>query len=255
MSNDIFRALVVDDEPGVRALTAAALRREGIECEQAADGDMALRLCQSADYDVVVTDLRMPHKHGHGLVVELLSNDDHPAIVVFTGLAEPRLAKDLMARGVDDIIFKPIDFTMFAAKVKAIVARRRANIPIKPEPSQAVNVSTVSKAHAGANDPTQPPHVDPEALRPKPADLPPSPPVVDNVVNLVRDGKCSAHQLAAVIKCDPVLSAEVIRLASIPLCNLSPENTADLAEAVARLGQIRVGELALELGRANGGVV
>lgn len=119
------RALVVDDEPLVRRLTMRALADEGFRCDAAADGAEALMMIGESKYDLVVTDLRMPVAHGHGLAVSLLESDDRPVLVVLTGILEPRIAKDLLARGVDDIVFKPVDYGLFALKASSLVKRRQ----------------------------------------------------------------------------------------------------------------------------------
>lgn len=119
------RALVVDDEPLVRQLTMRALAEEGFRCDPATDGAEALMMIGETNYDLVVTDLRMPVAHGHGLAVSLLESDDRPVLVVLTGILEPRIAKDLLARGVDDIVFKPVDYGLFALKVSALVKRKQ----------------------------------------------------------------------------------------------------------------------------------
>lgn len=120
------QALVVDDEPLVRQLTMRALAEEGFRCDAAADGAEALILIGETNYDLVVTDLRMPVAHGHGLAVSLLESDERPVLVVLTGILEPRIAKDLLARGVDDIVFKPVDYGLFALKASALVKRKRS---------------------------------------------------------------------------------------------------------------------------------
>lgn len=127
---NLLRALVVDDEPQVRRLTTMALSREGFQCDIASDGKQAEAQLAAKKYDVLVTDLQMPNRNGHALAVGLLEQADRPLIVVLTGVVEPKLAKDLMARGIDDIVFKPVDFPTFAAKVRAMVSRRRA--PVTP---------------------------------------------------------------------------------------------------------------------------
>src|SRR5487761_861028 len=121
----IHRAIVVDDELLVRELTMRALKAEGFRCDAAADGGQALLLAGETNYDLVVTDLRMPNGHGHGLAVSLLESDDRPVIMILTGVMEPRIAKDLLSRGVDDIVFKPVDYELFALKASELVRRRQ----------------------------------------------------------------------------------------------------------------------------------
>lgn len=128
-NSQLLRALVVDDEPQIRRLTTMSLTKEGFVCDVAGDGAQAEKQLSDRKYDVVITDLRMPQHNGHALAVALLEHAERPLIVVLTGVAEPKLAKDLLARGIDDIVFKPIDFPMFAAKVRSLVNRRRGAQP------------------------------------------------------------------------------------------------------------------------------
>lgn len=112
-----YRALVVDDEPYVRELAARALSKRALQCDSASNGDEAMVLMSQYQYDAVITDLRMPKRHGHSLAVEILAMPDRPRVFILTGLAEPRLMQDLESRGVDDIIQKPVDFDELATRV------------------------------------------------------------------------------------------------------------------------------------------
>ena len=119
MNNSPFQVLVIDDEAAVRELTIRALDRAGFECVPAINGEQALKMLEMKNYDVVVTDLRMPNVHGHALAVDLLARENRPLIYVVTGVVEPKLAKDLLTRGIDDIFFKPVDHEMLAVKIAA----------------------------------------------------------------------------------------------------------------------------------------
>lgn len=132
MTKDSYRALVVDDDPAVRYLTIHALANEGFVCDAAVGGLHAKEILTSARYDVVVTDLRMPGFNGHAIVVDLLKVYERPAIVILTGVFEPRLARDLILRGVECVEFKPVRYNLFAAKVKAITDRREKDLESAP---------------------------------------------------------------------------------------------------------------------------
>lgn len=159
-----LRALVVDDEPDVRALTEVALREEGFDCECAVDGTDGLAKFANGSFDLVVADLRMPNRHGHSMVVELLNREPPPAIIVLTGVAQPQLAKDLLARGVTDIMFKPVNYRMFAAKARTLVGRiSRSDAPPdeasdKTEESCAASPSMEELFTAYSKFPTFSPH-------------------------------------------------------------------------------------------------
>src|SRR5262245_41956268 len=102
-----FRVMVVDDEGDARLSIARFLCHEGFVCDMAIDGQQALELTQSNDYDLVLTDLRMPGVNGHKLALELLQHERRPVVIVLTGVVEPRIANDLRLRGVDELLFRP----------------------------------------------------------------------------------------------------------------------------------------------------
>lgn len=62
---------VVEDEGAVRELIVDALAENGYEIDLAADGAEALRLCEQARYDLILSDLKMPNMDGAALYQEL----------------------------------------------------------------------------------------------------------------------------------------------------------------------------------------
>ncbi|MCA9118753.1 MAG: response regulator [Planctomycetaceae bacterium] len=128
MSDSPFQVLVIDDEASVRELTIRSLDRAGFECVPAINGEQALKMIEMKEYDAVVTDLRMPNLNGHALVVDLLAREHRPLIYVVTGVVEPKLAKDLLRRGIDDIFYKPVDHAMLAIKLAARLESQRRRL-------------------------------------------------------------------------------------------------------------------------------
>lgn len=120
------KVLIVEDEKELRWLMMRAFLKENLHNELAEDGTKALHLLSNDRFDAVVTDLRMPNQHGYSLINELLEMEARPSIMVVTGVAEPRLVKDLISRGVEDISFKPVDPMLYAAKISALLARNAA---------------------------------------------------------------------------------------------------------------------------------
>lgn len=62
------RILIVDDEQGIRSLLASAFARTGHEVRTAAHAGLAIQLCESEHFDVLLTDVLMPGMNGHELV-------------------------------------------------------------------------------------------------------------------------------------------------------------------------------------------
>lgn len=208
----MYSALVVDDEAVVRTGTMRALSRCGFTCTPAANGKEASELLAEGHFEVVVTDLRMPEKNGHTLAVELASQSPRPVIVVLTGVSEPKLTHDLLARGVDDIQFKPVQYDVFAQRVRSLVeAKAKATairkdfavadfqIPL-PRPShdewanvKPVEVCDVVSAINGRSH---------------------TPPADFDGFSLSSSNSLNVQSLAAAIEAQPGLATEVLRLAN-----------------------------------------
>jgi DNA-binding response OmpR family regulator len=240
-----YRVLVVDDEEPIRKLVAIALRQHGFHCDVAADGIEAERLSTDTKYDAVVTDLKMPNMHGHALILALLEQPKRPAIIALTGLLEPKLAKDLLLRGVDDVLFKPIDFSFLALKVKALLDR------------QAVQLDTMADANSRVRatcDP--PPPVQQEDLSSitisqlncrlaKVTDVLPISNAAVDVFKMTRGPEWKVSQIAAAVQRDPALTVEVLRLANSAYYNTTGQRIVQMDDAVRQIGHSRLGELAL----------
>lgn len=78
--------LLVDDEPAIRSLCAASLRRDGYFVAEAGDGRSAITAAAAAGrVDVVVTDIRMPHMDGVAMAEALRAHRPGLPIVFVTG--------------------------------------------------------------------------------------------------------------------------------------------------------------------------
>jgi DNA-binding NtrC family response regulator len=123
------RALVVDDEPTIRTALARYLRRRGWEADEAEDGRTALRkLGRSAPggYQVVVSDLRMPHCSGVELHDWLAEHrpDLFGCLILTTGdLASPSLT-EFVHRTPRPLIEKPFELAVLAQLIEAVARGR-----------------------------------------------------------------------------------------------------------------------------------
>jgi DNA-binding NtrC family response regulator len=117
------RILVVDDEPHMRRVLALNLRQDQhvvTECSSVAE---ARRSILADDFDVVLTDQKMPD--GQGLQVLAAAREADPAIsvVVITAFATVELAVESMRRGAFDFITKPFQPEVILATVRRAVER------------------------------------------------------------------------------------------------------------------------------------
>ena len=95
VDGDGLHALVVDDTPFLRALTSNYLSAAGFTVDQAEDGQAALVLLRSENYDLLVTDLNMPVMDGFELAAEIPTT---PCIDVPMIATTSSISADLEAR-------------------------------------------------------------------------------------------------------------------------------------------------------------
>jgi len=119
--------LVVDDEPGTRALIKSILDEAGFGVTLATDGPDAIRMLSARhDYDLVTLDYWMDQMNGLRVLQQVRaqsSRRDVPIIMV-TGAEDRRIAMSLFEAGADDFINKPIDPPLFLLRLQAVMRRR-----------------------------------------------------------------------------------------------------------------------------------
>jgi two-component system KDP operon response regulator KdpE len=116
------RVLVADDEPAIRKVVRDALEREGHEVATAIDGREALERFEQGAFDLVITDLAMPHVDGLELVKELRRRSPLP-ILVLTVRDEEREKVRLLDEGADDYVTKPFGVAELVARTRALLRR------------------------------------------------------------------------------------------------------------------------------------
>lgn len=98
-------ALVVDDEPAIRALIVRLLQKRGFDVVEAASGDEAMKLLCTSDLAVVLCDVRMPGMTGFELY-DRISNDAPAPVPPFIFMTGDRGAVEQALQG-SEILAKP----------------------------------------------------------------------------------------------------------------------------------------------------
>ena len=101
------RILVVDDEEVIRDILSDFLAMEGFEVRTAVDGTDALTQLGSTHFDLVLSDLKMPHMGGIELLDAITEHAPHVVTIIMTGFGTVETAIDAMKRGAYDYIMKP----------------------------------------------------------------------------------------------------------------------------------------------------
>jgi len=115
--------LVVDDEEGIRETVGYALRREGFEVDEAADGEEALSAARGRDYDLVVLDVMLPRLSGLDVCRKLRGEGTVPILMLTARESEADRVVGLEL-GADDYVTKPFSLAELISRVRAILRRR-----------------------------------------------------------------------------------------------------------------------------------
>jgi DNA-binding NtrC family response regulator len=103
------RALVVDDDPGVRYTLREILESEGLEVQEAEDGVQALEKLEPFQPDLVLADLRMPRMDGMELLRRIGTGPAAPRVVLVTAHGSERQAVEAIKAGAWDYFRKPFE--------------------------------------------------------------------------------------------------------------------------------------------------
>ena len=108
MKNADIRILVVDDEEHTRLGYAEVLRLEDYTVDVAKNGAAGLEMVKKNQYDVIVTDLRMPEMDGTMFIENLRKFDNEVKVVVITAFGSFKSYKKATSLGVVEYINKPV---------------------------------------------------------------------------------------------------------------------------------------------------
>ena len=117
------RILVVDDEALIRKSFCRALRDEGFVVESAANGEEALEKFGAGQFDVVITDLRMPGIDGMALLREVKKRKPAVEVVVLTGYGSIQNAVAAIREGAFNYVTKPLNKHELLAIAREIVEK------------------------------------------------------------------------------------------------------------------------------------
>jgi DNA-binding response OmpR family regulator len=111
------RILIAEDDPGISSFLEKGLRASGFSTLTVDDGQRALDLAQSDNFDLLLLDMGLPGREGLDVLRDLRSSGSKLAVLVLTGRSERDVVMCLEA-GADDYMTKPFQFGELVARVR-----------------------------------------------------------------------------------------------------------------------------------------
>ena len=117
------RILLVESDANLSIVVADYLRSKSYIVETAKDGQEAWELIPKRHYDIVLSNITMPHVNGYELLKLIRSSFAHMPVIFLSDKQD----KDSIIRayelGCDDYIFKPFSIDILTYKIEAILRR------------------------------------------------------------------------------------------------------------------------------------
>jgi two-component system response regulator PilR (NtrC family) len=114
-------ALVVDDEPDIRELLELTLGRMNIDTRSAATLQQAMDLLQTENFDVCLTDMRLPDGDGIDLVRHIQQHELNIPVAVITAYGNMETAVEALKAGAFDFVSKPVDLNVLRNLVNSVL--------------------------------------------------------------------------------------------------------------------------------------
>ncbi len=115
------KILIVDDNPHMCNLLADILEIFDYRGVTAKDGEEALSRLKSENFDLVITDLRMPRLGGMDLLKSIKEEDPSMPVVVITAFGKSDTQKDVLAARADGYLVKPFKVNQIGSLLKGLL--------------------------------------------------------------------------------------------------------------------------------------
>ena len=124
--------LVVDDEPIVQDAVRWLLRSQGYDVDVARNGEEALSRIAQQEFDVVVSDIKMPGLNGLAVLERSRALKPNLVVILMTGYASLETAIEALRLGATDYLRKPFELDDLTLSVERALRSHRAAEPARP---------------------------------------------------------------------------------------------------------------------------
>ena len=122
--------LIVDDEKHTREGLQQALQ-EHYDVSVAASADEGFNLMDATEFEVIITDLRMPGKSGLKVIDKALALPNKPAVIMMTAYGSIDSAVEAMKRGAVDFLTKPVQIERLEILIQRALKTKTLEVEVK----------------------------------------------------------------------------------------------------------------------------
>ena len=125
------KILVIDDERSIRNTLKDILEFEKHQVSLAENGKQGLEVAQSAVFDLIFSDIKMPEMDGIELLGHLIEKEIEAPVVMISGHGNIETAVECIKKGAFDFITKPIDLNRLLITVRNALERNNLVVETK----------------------------------------------------------------------------------------------------------------------------
>lgn len=115
----------IDDEPEVLEVLVDLLQQAGYSPRATSDSREAVRFLETIPFDVIVSDIMMPHLSGLDLLELAKRHNPNTQVVLVTAYSTREIAREALNKGASGFVEKPFQTEQLLRAVREALRRRR----------------------------------------------------------------------------------------------------------------------------------
>ncbi len=145
MNEQAFKILLVEDDAALRFIVRDNLEVHHYDVQVAVDGEEALQLFASGNFDLLILDVMLPKMDGFSVAREIRKVNDQVPLLFLTARSMNEDKITGLTIGGDDYITKPFSMEELLLKIKIFLRRSGAvRLPKNATPSESVSIGKFS---------------------------------------------------------------------------------------------------------------
>jgi DNA-binding NtrC family response regulator len=130
------KILIIDDSPEILSLFSEFLKGEGYEVDTCLEGNSGISMVEKNDYDLIITDLKMPGIDGMEVLKNVLRQSPDSICIILTGHGTVKAAVEAIKLGAFDFLTKPVKVDEILVTLKRALQYRnlkRENLNLRSQ--------------------------------------------------------------------------------------------------------------------------
>ncbi|MBE0460495.1 MAG: sigma-54-dependent Fis family transcriptional regulator [Candidatus Aminicenantes bacterium] len=140
------KILIIDDEKSICDLLSVVFGKQGYEVKKSYTAAKALELIESEDFDLILTDIRLPERSGMYILKQVKKTKPGIPVIMITAYGTIKQAVDALKAGAADYVMKPFDMDELKIIVANCMEKKRLqeeNVFLKKELSEKYSFENI----------------------------------------------------------------------------------------------------------------